>query len=74
MSDTVKICRIGNSLGVMLSEHLRAMGLGEGDYLHVVKTCDGIELTPCDADVAEALEAGQDLICRFSNAMKKLAE
>lgn len=74
MSDSVKIRRIGNSLGVTLSEQVRAMGLGEGDTLFVVKTRDGIELTPYDPNFAEALEAGEDFMRRFPNAMKKLAE
>jgi len=74
LSDSVKIRRIGNSLGVTLSEQVRAMGLGEGDTLFVVKTRDGIELTPYDPDFAEALEAGEDFMRRFPNAMKKLAE
>jgi len=74
LSETVKIRRIGNSLGITLSEQVRAMGLGEGDTLYVVKTRDGIELTPFDPDFAEALEAGEDFMRRFPNAMKKLAE
>jgi len=73
LSDAVKIRRIGNSLGVTLSEQVREMGLGEGDSLFVVKTRDGIELTPYDPDFAEALEAGRDFMRRFPNAMKKLA-
>jgi putative addiction module antidote len=74
LSESVKIRRIGNSLGVTLSEHVRAMGLQEGDSLFVVKTRDGIELTPYDPDFAEALEAGRDFMRRFPNAMKELAE
>ena len=74
MPESVKIRRIGNSLGVTLSEQVRAMGLGEGDTLFVVKTRDGIELTPYDPDFAEALKAGEDFMRRFPNAMKKLAE
>lgn len=74
MSETVKIRRIGNSLGVTLSEHVRALGLKEGDTLFVVKTPDGIELTPYDPDFAEALEAGRAFVRRFPSAMKKLAE
>lgn len=74
MSESVKIRRIGNSLGVTLSEHVRAMGLEEGDSLFVVRTRDGIELTPYDPDFAEVLEAGRDFMRRFPNAMKKLAE
>ena len=74
MSQSVKIRKIGNSLGVTLSEQVREMGLQEGDSLYVVKTRDGIELTPYDPDFAEALDAGRDFMRRYPNAMKKLAE
>src|SRR3546814_19835461 len=73
MAEPVKIRRIGNSLGVTLSEQVREMGLREGDSLFVVKTRDGIELKPYDPDFAGALEEGRDLLRRFTNAMKKLA-
>jgi len=74
MSQPVKIRKIGNSLGVTLSEQVREMGLKEGDNLYVVKTRDGIELTPYDPDFAEALDAARDFMRRYPNAMKKLAE
>jgi len=73
VAESVKIRRIGNLLVVTLSQHLRGMGLGAGDSLFVVKTRDGIELTPYDSDFAEALEAGRNFMRRFSNALKKLA-
>ena len=50
------------------------MGLCAGDGLRSMKTRDGIELTPCDADFSEALEAGDNFMRRYSNAMKQLAE
>lgn len=74
MAQSVKIRRIGNSLGVTLSEQIRELGLKEGDSLYVVKTRDGIELTPFDPDFAAALEAARDFMHRYPNAMKTLAE
>jgi putative addiction module antidote len=74
VSHVVKIRKIGNSLGVTLSEQVRDMGLQEGDSLYVVKTRDGIELTPFDPDFAEALESARDFIRRYPNALKKLAQ
>jgi len=74
MSQSVKIRKIGNSLGITLSDQVREMGLQEGDSLYVVKTRDGIELTPYDPDFAEALEAAGDFMRLYPNAMKKLAE
>jgi hypothetical protein len=74
LSGLARICRIFSSLGVVFSEHLRGMGLCAGDGLRSMKTRDGIELTPCDADFSEALEAGDNFMRRYSNAMKQLAE
>ena len=74
MSDSVKIRKIGNSLGVTLSDHVRDMGLQEGDTLYVVKTSTGIELTPYDPDFAESLNAARDFIRTHPNAMKVLSE
>ncbi len=74
MSQPVKIRKIGNSLGVTLSEQVREMGLKEGDSLYVVKTRDGIELTPFDPDFAEALDAANEFMRHYPNAMKKLAQ
>lgn len=74
MSQPVKIRKIGNSLGVTLSEQVRDMGLKEGDSLYVVRTANGIELTPYDPDFAEAVDAARDFMRRNPNAMKALAE
>lgn len=74
MSDSVKIRKIGNSLGVTLSEQVRAMGLEEGDSLYVVKTPTGIELTPYDPDFAEAVDTAREFMRLHPNAMKALSE
>lgn len=74
MSDSVKIRKIGNSLGVTLSDQIRELGLREGDTLYVVRTPTGIELTPYDPDFAEALDAARDFMRTHPNAMKALSE
>ncbi len=74
MSHPVRIRKIGNSLGVTISEQVREMGLKEGDSLFVVKTPNGIELTPYDPDFEAALEDARDFMRAYPNAMKKLAE
>jgi len=74
MSHPVKIRKIGNSLGITISEQVREMGLEEGDMLFVVKTPNGIELTPYDPDFAEAMEDARDFMRAYPNAMKTLAE
>lgn len=74
MSQHVKIRKIGNSLGVTISEQVREMGLKEGDSLYVVRTPNGIELTPYDPDFAEAMEDAREFMRAYPNAMKALAE
>ena len=74
MSRPVKIRKIGNSLGVTITDQIRALGLAEGDELFIVRTPNGIELTPYDPDFAEALDHARDFMKRYPNAMKALAE
>ena len=74
MSHSVKIRKIGNSLGVTISEQVREMGLKEGDLLYVVKTSAGIELTPYDPEFEEAMEDAREFMRAYPNAMKTLAE
>jgi len=74
MSHAVKIRKIGNSLGVTISEQVRELGLKEGDSLYVVRTPNGIELTPYDPDFAEAMEDARDFMRAYPNAMKAMAE
>ena len=74
MSRALKIRRMGNSLGVTLSEQVRELGLGEGDSLYVIRTRAGIELTPFDPDFAEAIDEARAFMRTYPNAMKALAE
>jgi len=74
MSRPVKIRKIGNSLGVTITDQIKALGLAEGDELFIVRTPNGFELTPYDPDFAEALDHARDFMKRYPNAMKALAE
>ena len=74
MADTLMVRKIGNSYGVILGRDLMdTLGLREGDALFVIRTAQGIELTPFDPDFAEAVEAGRDYMHRHRNAMRELA-
>jgi putative addiction module antidote len=74
MTSELKIRKIGNSLGITLTEPLKQMGLSEGDSVYVVQTPTGIELTPYDPDFAEALSDARDFMKGYPNAMKELAK
>jgi len=74
MKSTVAVRKIGNSLGVILGRDAMAeLGVAEGDTLFVVRSPDGIRLTPYDPAFAAAMEAGRDYMRRHRNALRELA-
>jgi len=72
---TVKLRKIGNSLGLILpkdvAEHLH---VGEGDTLHVLTDADGARLTPYDPDFEKSMEAFQRTRRKYRNALRALAK
>ncbi|MFN3231836.1 MAG: AbrB/MazE/SpoVT family DNA-binding domain-containing protein [Alphaproteobacteria bacterium] len=74
MTAELKIRKVGNSLGVTLTEPLKELGLGEGDSVFLVQTPDGILLTPYDPDFAEAMEDARSFMKDYPNAMRELAK
>lgn len=75
MTVTVKLRKIGNSLGLILpkdvAEHLH---VGEGDTLHVLTDADGARLTPYDPDFEKSMEAFQRTRRKYRNALRALAK
>jgi putative addiction module antidote len=72
---TLKVRRIGNSLGVVLpKEVLAKLGVGEGDSLNVSETPDGVALSAFDSEVARQVEIGRGLMKRYRNALRELAK
>ena len=75
MARSVKVRKVGTSLGVVLPKELLAeLGLGEGDELYVVRNPDGVLLTPHDPETQEVLEDARDFMHLHMGAMNKLAE
>ena len=75
MSAPVKVRKIGNSLGLVLTKDLTdALGVGQGDTLFAVKTPEGVMLTPFDPDFAAVLEQNRAYMRRHRNALKELAK
>jgi putative addiction module antidote len=75
MPKALEIQKIGASLGVALpTKILTELGVGEGDCLYLVRTPYGVELIPNGPDFAQAIEASRNIMRRYPNAMKKLAE
>ena len=75
MSETLKVRKIGNSLGVILPRTtLEELNVEEGDELFVVHTPEGLRLTPYDPDFADAVEDAREFMRTHRNAFRKLAE
>jgi putative addiction module antidote len=72
---TLKVRRIGNSLGVVLPKDVLAqLRVGEGDELTVSETPDGVALSSYDEEVRRQIEIGRDLMKRYRNALRELAK
>lgn len=75
MSAVVKVRKVGNSLGVILTKDVvESLGVAEGDELFAVKSPDGIRLTPYDPDFVKAIESTRDYMRRHRNALHDLAK
>lgn len=75
MSATVRVRKVGNSLGILLTKDvIEVLGVAEGDQLFAVRTPDGIRLTPYDPDFATAIESTRDYMRRHRDAMHELAK
>lgn len=72
---TLKVRRIGNSLGVVLPKDVLAkLKVGEGDQLSVSDTPDGVALSPFDERLQEQIEAGRRGMKRYRNALRELSK
>ncbi len=75
MADNVTVRRIGNSYGVILPKaELDKLGVVEGDKLFIVRTPDGLRLTPYDPDFAKVMEATREYMRDHRDALKDLAK
>ncbi len=72
---TLKVRRIGNSLGVVLPKDVLAkLNVGEGAQLTVSETPDGVALTPYDDETERQLEIARDIMRRYRNTLRELAK
>ena len=75
MADNVTVRRIGNSYGVILPKaELDKLGVVEGDKLFIVRTPEGLRLTPYDPDFAKVMEATREYMRDHRDALKELAK
>lgn len=72
---TLTIRKIGNSEGVILPKEILArLHVREGDQVFLTETPDGITLRPYDPAFEKQMEAAEDIMRRYRNTLKKLAE
>jgi putative addiction module antidote len=72
---TLKIRKIGNSLGVVLPKAVLArLRVGEGDVLSLAETPAGVELSAYDESISAQMEVARDLMRRYRNALRELAK
>jgi len=75
MNKPLKLIPIGNSTGVILpKELLRELGAEQGQSISYVKTAEGIELRPYDADFERQMKVLRDVMRRRRNALRELAK
>lgn len=72
----LKLTTIGTSTGVIIPKAmLDRMNVAKGDVLYAVETPDGsYRLTPYDPGFAEKMEKADDIMRRYRNTLKTLAE
>lgn len=71
---TVKITKIGNSAGIILSaEILAKLGVNVGDEVHLLDAPQGVTVTHFDAQFSEAMEAAERVMKRHKNVLRELA-
>lgn len=72
---TLKVRRIGNSLGVVLPKDVLAkLRVGEGDELSVRETPEGLVLKASDEDTAELMKLAEDIMAKRRRVLKALAQ
>jgi putative addiction module antidote len=72
---TLKITRIGNSLGVILPrEVLAQLRVEQGDVLYVTESPEGLRLTAFDPEFERQMEAARGVMKRRRNVLRELAK
>lgn len=72
---TLKVRKIGNSLGVVLPKDVLAkLNVSEGDELSVSETAEGVALQAHDGAFQEQIEAARRAMKRYRNALRELAK
>ena len=72
---TLKLTKIGNSVGVILPKELLAqLNVGKGDQLTATAMPDGVALRAYKPDFAKWMEIGEKVMREDREVLRKLAE
>jgi putative addiction module antidote len=72
---TLKVIRIGNSLGVVLPREIVAdLAVEKGDRLHLTRSPEGYRLTKTDPEFERRVELARRIIGKRHNALRQLAK
>ena len=73
---SVRVRKVGNSLGVLLPKELaEQMHVKEGDELHMTLDADGsLKLTPYDPKFQASMQAFERTRQKYRNALRELAK
>ncbi len=75
MTATLKINRIGNSVGVILPKDVLAkLRVREGDVLYLTEAPDGYRISQYDPEFAKQMEAAEKVMRRRRDALRELAK
>lgn len=76
MAYKTKVRKIGNSLGIVLpKEALQAMKVEEGATLYITEAPEhSVQVTPSCPGFAEKTKIAEDLMKRYRNALRELAQ
>lgn len=70
----LKVITVGNSSAVVLpKEVLARLKVEKGDTVYLVETEDGYELTPYDAEFDQQMEAAEQGLRQYRNALRELS-
>jgi putative addiction module antidote len=72
----LKLRKVGNSVGVVLpKEALSYLRVGEGDVLCVTEGTEGsLRISPAKADFNRQMQMAQDVVARYRNTLRELAQ
>ena len=75
MTKQVKLRQIGNSVGLVLPKELLAeLHLDKDDEVTVTRSENGLEISPYDADMADAQKWIEKGARRYRNALRALSK